>query len=44
LVCLDCDTHYILDDELTPCPNCRSARIRVVSGDEFNLESIEIRK
>ncbi len=44
LVCLDCDTHYILEDELTPCPNCQSARIRVVSGDEFNLDSIEIRK
>ncbi|MCB2202701.1 hydrogenase maturation nickel metallochaperone HypA [bacterium] len=44
LVCLDCDTHYILEDELTPCPNCQSARIRVVAGDEFNLDSIDIRK
>lgn len=44
MVCLDCDHKYILDDELTPCPQCGSARIRVISGDEFNLESIEVQK
>jgi hydrogenase nickel incorporation protein HypA/HybF len=44
LVCLDCDHKYTLDDELTPCPQCGSARIRVVSGDEFNLESIEVQR
>jgi len=44
LVCLDCDHKYTLDDELTPCPQCGSARIRVISGDEFNLESIEVQK
>ena len=44
MICLDCDTKYILDEELSPCPNCSSANIRVVSGDEFNLESIEIQR
>ena len=44
LVCLDCGNKYVLDDELTPCPQCGSARIRVVSGDEFNLESIEVQR
>ena len=44
LVCLDCGTHYSLEDDLTPCTNCGSARVRVVSGDEFNLESIEIQR
>ena len=44
LICLDCDTKYTLDEELIPCPNCSSANIRVVSGDEFNLESIEIQR
>jgi hydrogenase nickel incorporation protein HypA/HybF len=44
LLCLDCDTKYILEDDLQPCPNCSSANIRVVSGDEFNLESIEIQR
>jgi hydrogenase nickel incorporation protein HypA/HybF len=44
LVCLNCQTEYTLEDELTPCPNCGSARVRVLSGDEFNLESIEIER
>ncbi len=44
LVCLDCNTRYTLEDDLIPCPNCQSARVRVVSGDEFNLESIEIQR
>ena len=44
LICLDCNHTYTLDDELTPCPQCGSARIRVVSGDEFNLESIEVQR
>jgi len=44
LVCLDCQTEYTLEDELTGCPNCGGARIRVLSGDEFNLESIEIER
>ena len=44
LVCLDCNHQYQLTHELTPCPNCNSARIRVLSGDEFHLESIEIKR
>jgi hydrogenase nickel incorporation protein HypA/HybF len=43
-VCLDCQHQYQLVDELTPCPNCSSARIKVLSGDEFHLESIEIER
>jgi len=44
LVCLECDQQYQLEKELIPCPNCGSARIRVLSGDEFNIESIEIQR
>ena len=44
LICLECNTEYILEDELTTCPQCGSARIKVISGDEFWLESIEIEK
>jgi hydrogenase nickel incorporation protein HypA/HybF len=44
LVCLECGNKYTLGQELIPCPACGSARIRVLSGDEFNLESIEITK
>lgn len=44
LICLDCDHHYQLNNDLEPCPKCHSAHIRVVSGDEFQLESIEIER
>jgi hydrogenase nickel incorporation protein HypA/HybF len=44
LICKDCGKKYILETELTPCPACGSARVRVTSGDEFNLESIEIER
>ena len=44
LLCLDCGHEYHLTDELVPCPNCSSPRIRVLSGDEFHLESIEIQR
>ena len=44
LVCLDCGHNYQLNSELEPCPKCHSAHIRVLSGDEFQLESIEIER
>ena len=42
LQCLDCAQTYTLNGELTDCPDCHSARIKVVSGEEFYLDSIEI--
>jgi hydrogenase nickel incorporation protein HypA/HybF len=42
LKCLDCDQTYRLTGELTDCPNCHSARIKIVSGEEFYLDSIEV--
>jgi len=44
LVCLQCNKEYTLEGELTACPNCGSPQIKVISGDEFWLESIEIEK
>jgi hydrogenase nickel incorporation protein HypA/HybF len=44
LTCQDCHQEFELTTELIPCPNCGSARIRVLSGDEFNIESIEIER
>lgn len=44
LICLDCNHQYNLEDDLQPCPNCGSARVKVISGDEFNLDSIEIQR
>jgi hydrogenase nickel incorporation protein HypA/HybF len=42
LLCLDCDQTYTLSGELTDCPNCHSARLKVVAGEEFYLDSIEV--
>jgi hydrogenase nickel incorporation protein HypA/HybF len=40
--CLECMTEYTLDHDLTPCPNCGSNQIKILSGEEFQVESIEI--
>jgi hydrogenase nickel incorporation protein HypA/HybF len=42
LKCLQCDQTYLLSGELTDCPSCHSARIKVVAGEEFYLDSIEV--
>jgi hydrogenase nickel incorporation protein HypA/HybF len=40
--CLECLNHYLLDGELSPCPQCGSPKIKVTQGEEFYLESIEV--
>ncbi len=42
LTCLACGQTYTLQGELTDCPACHSARLKVVSGEEFYVDSIEI--
>jgi hydrogenase nickel incorporation protein HypA/HybF len=42
--CQDCQSHYQLGTEPGPCPSCGSYNVRILSGDEFQLESIEIEK
>lgn len=44
LVCLSCGNNYNLDDGLTPCPQCSSTQVKVISGEEFWVDSIEIVK
>lgn len=44
LTCLDCGKPYNVADDLIPCPNCGSSRVKVLSGDEFRVESIEVTK
>jgi hydrogenase nickel incorporation protein HypA/HybF len=41
-LCLDCSNRYVPDDETLACPHCQSTRVKVASGDEFRLESIEV--
>lgn len=42
--CQNCQHEFNLDGELSPCPECQSIDIKVISGDEFMLKSIEIEK
>lgn len=42
LLCLNCAQTYTLDGELTDCPNCHSEGVRVLKGDEFYLDSLEV--
>jgi len=44
LMCQDCKQIYKLENDLTPCPKCNSTNIKVIAGDEFNIESIDITK
>lgn len=44
MLCLNCENEYPLDGELTPCPACGSAQVKVLTGDQFFLDSIEIEK
>lgn len=44
MLCLDCNQEYTLDSELQGCPHCDSAKVKVISGDQFFLDSIEIEK
>ncbi len=44
LKCLDCGTIYPLIEELTPCPSCGSINIIILSGEEFQVDHIEIIK
>lgn len=44
LYCQSCGNTFLLENELEPCPRCASLQLKVLSGDEFLLESIEIEK
>ncbi|MDX9990580.1 MAG: hydrogenase maturation nickel metallochaperone HypA [Anaerolineales bacterium] len=42
LTCLDCGKVYHPASESVLCPDCQSARLKVIKGEEFRLDSIEI--
>lgn len=42
LLCLSCQHEYTLDGDLSECPHCSSAQVKVLSGEEFYLDSIAI--
>lgn len=42
LECLDCGARYSLDGREMACPSCQGIRVKIASGKEFYLSSIEV--
>jgi len=42
IMCMNCGHTYTPNSRELPCPTCASTRVRVKTGEEFYLESIEI--
>ena len=42
LNCLDCDRCYFPAGEDLSCPNCKGIRVRIIAGEEFQLQAIEV--
>lgn len=42
MLCLDCQKSFTPTDSDFACPNCQSPHVKVVTGEEFYLESINI--
>jgi hydrogenase nickel incorporation protein HypA/HybF len=40
--CLSCEQNYKPTDEVLACPKCDSTQVKVLSGDEFYLEAIDV--
>jgi hydrogenase nickel incorporation protein HypA/HybF len=41
-LCLDCNQEYLPRDGQYICPNCNSKNIKLIKGNEFYLESIDV--
>ena len=42
LLCLDCEQRYTPAREELACPRCGSIRVKVVAGEEFYLDAIDV--
>lgn len=42
LECLECGRRYQIAQEELACPGCGGIQIKVLAGDEFNLEAIDV--
>jgi hydrogenase nickel incorporation protein HypA/HybF len=40
--CLECETVFHPAEEAALCPNCGSRRLKLLSGDDVKLESIDV--
>jgi hydrogenase nickel incorporation protein HypA/HybF len=42
LLCLDCGSRYVMPESTFECPSCHGTHVKVVAGDEFRLEAIDV--
>lgn len=42
LECLACETRYPLKGDDLACPECGGTQMKVIAGEEFNLEAIDV--
>ena len=42
ILCLDCERQYHPTDKQVACPNCDSINIKILAGEEFFLEAINV--
>jgi len=42
--CMDCSRTYQTTDAELVCPQCESTNVRIIAGEEFYLDSIDIDK
>ena len=42
LECQECNFQYEIESELHACPRCNSSNVKVLTGEEFWLDSIEV--
>jgi hydrogenase nickel incorporation protein HypA/HybF len=40
--CLDCSKQFSPQSDTFACPDCASNRIKVIAGDEFYMEAIDV--
>ena len=42
LACLDCNNQYLPGDDSLDCPKCKGHHVKILSGEEFYMEAIDI--
>ena len=42
MLCLDCKQQYHPSEADLACPTCQSTTVKVIAGEEFSLEAIEV--
>lgn len=42
MTCADCGRRFSPDHQVVECPHCRGPKVKVVAGQEFYLEAIDV--